>query len=202
MKLFGYVLLMSFSGSVLLSAKTNQSVQEFVIAPRTTLKKKMSSAALKEQIGQLTKRAFNQTTELVHGLGDLGCCLSGRQQQTTELNNKDIAACTFAVGTMQKDIASLQKKYSSIVEKLVENDKPFKKASKANLKKTNDVLGHAHQQLALCAKEVARVRAAFKKTEGVSAAVLQKQAQRLHQQHIVLSGLLGAMAIDDCLKTT
>ena len=188
-----FLLLVGIVWSALTHAKTNQPTQEFVITPKVAQQKKMSAGAFKEQLGKVTKQAFDQTTVLVHGLGDLGCRLSGI---------KSSVDCIFVVGTMQKDLASLQKKYSSIVEKLVENDKPFKKASKVNLKHANDVLAHAHQQLALCAQKVAQMRTELNKKETVSVSLLQKHAQRLQEQHALLSGLLRAMAADECLKTT
>ena len=190
-----FLLLVGIIWSALTHAKTNQPTQEFVITPKVAQQKKMSAGAFKEQLGKVTKQAFDQTTTLVHGLGALGCSLASQHQ------NKYVTQCIFAMGTMQKDIASLQKKYSSIVEKLVENDKPFKKATKANLKITNDTLEHAHQQLALCAQKVTQMRAALNKKETATAVMLQKQVTVLHEQHVVLNGLLKKMVSDECLKT-
>jgi len=113
--------------------------QDFIIKPVTT--KKLSVNALKENIGQATKTLFQTTTLMNKNLGSLHIDIAQAQTTFTSTKNDKLVPAvleqatkiTKTFGMLQIEVASLQNKFSDIIEKLVENQAPFKKASRTDL---------------------------------------------------------------------
>ena len=96
------------------------------IVPAEKADKRASKNALKEEVGEHMKGTLQQCATLARDLGNL-----------------------------QVELASVQQQLFEKVEALIDNAKPFKKATRAELQSSSKVLSHAKEQLAA---QVAQVR--------------------------------------------
>lgn len=222
---------LSITGICSLYAKDTK-VSEFVITPVAATKKNMSLNTLKEHIGKTTKQAFECTTEVGKYSGQALSALSRLQVAVVDNGSHDqaclkemlsaSAAYNRALGNMQQKLAQLQQKCSLIVEKLIDNHVPFKKASKKILENTLALLTTTHQQLNACSRSLQKVNSDLKKTEfsmstnlsgskpcakviKADAAVVVKAVQGatkvLQDKESILQQILTSFNADECLKT-
>jgi len=112
--------------------------KDFIVA-QPEKKTNLSKNKLKEKIGTCLKDALDETTSLVD------CC-------GTILQSDALSAQT--IGEMLTEIASMQQRYTSSVEKLIDNRRPFKTATRDKLDSTHttlsDVVGKLSSQRSAC----------------------------------------------------
>lgn len=154
---------------------------DFVLA-KAPAKKKYSVNQLKELIGQETKELFSQTTKLGKTLASVHEQIA--QLEKKSLQAKKIEASVFQQaasihglsGKLNKELAFTQDHCSSLIESLVDDQPPFKKASKQDLTEALDALGsirvsleqtvHACQTWCSSAQQGANNSVAMQKTIG------------------------------------
>jgi len=180
-----------------------KEANEFIIAPTPAKKKKMSSNDLKEEIGQKTKQMFDQSTQFSTQLGKVQCTLSTVQQEAAKADKPEatkkalLASATInqSLGVISQEIASIQKICSSVVEKLIDNHKPFKKASKIELEQTLEQITTAHQTIQASSTRVSHVHSTCK-----SVVHIDKLARVLGDEEKKLKTMRTALNNDACLK--
>ncbi len=114
---------------LLLCACSLQAQESPFVVQDKPVEKKSSKNALKEDVGE-------------HMKGTLQKC----------------ASLTRELGELQIQLAQVQQQLFTKVEELLDNRKPFKKASRTQLATTSRVLAHAEQQLGAQLKEVKQLR--------------------------------------------
>jgi hypothetical protein len=200
MKIKLFILLAFCSGQLL--ATDSKDANEFVIEAKPVKKKKMSSNELKEEIGQKTKQVFEHSTQLSEQLGKVQCSLSKVQQEAAKKADKpettknillSSATVNQALGVINQEIASVQKMCSSVVEKLIDNHKPFKKASKTDLEQTLEQITSAQQTIQTSASSVREISTK-------TASDISKLASVLGEEEKKLKTMRTALNNDACLK--
>jgi chromosome segregation ATPase len=203
---------MLVSGLMLVScAYAQQPVDEFVI-PKQEHRKKLSCDTLKEKIGDTTKELFDSTTLLGHTIGDIELALSRTQcacvtkQQCTHEHLKKIvrvcAACNQSCGAIHKELATLQKRCSTIGEKLMDNERPFKHASRSVLETSLSLLSTLHQRLQQGIEKLRGALSHMTLSERDVHEVVDSVAKELQSQERMMHGASSALCSDQCLKNT
>jgi hypothetical protein len=203
---------MLVSGLTLIScAYAQQPVDEFVI-PKQEHRKKLSCDTLKEKIGDTTKELFDSTTLLGHTMGDIELALSRTQctcitkQACTHEHLKKVvsacAACNQSCGKIHKELALLQKRCSTIGEKLMDNERPFKHASRANLETSLSLLSMIHQRLQQGIEKLRGALSHMTLSERKVHEAVNSVAQELQLQERMMQGASSALCSDQCLKNT
>lgn len=131
----------------------SQEASNFIVQSQATKTIKHSSNALKEMIGESARDVFKHSIKLAKQLG---------QAHVTLASTKNIDGLHRELGAWQVELASLQSHCSTIVEKLIENKKPFKKASKQELQDGYDAM---HQAVLTLQQLEARFKAEHKKID-------------------------------------
>lgn len=171
------------------------AASEFILKPSKEKKKKLSASELKEEIGFRTKDLFSCATTIEQKIGNLQCAYAQRQetllQQPLDTKASQLigqqANNIKILGLMTKDLSLLHTKCSAIVEKLIDNQRPFKKASKGVLEKTHETLIASKQKL----DQSIRV------LSGASSTVV---GQVLEDQKKILHAVYESLCLDECLK--
>lgn len=179
----------------------SQQPNEFIVKP-IIKKKKMSANDLKEEIGEKIKHMFDNTSQLIKHLGSLHCTLATYQKKPCDGSMaqkvlQESALVNESTGTLQQELSVLQTKCSSIAQKLIENSKPFKKASKNILEKSLHVLTQIQEQLSSSATCIARLSTAKKNNACVQ---IQSMAKSLQQEIKQIQQARTALNTDECLK--
>ena len=140
------------------SASVWAVAQEFVIKkeePASHLAG-MSKNALKEHLGQLTRRVFGQTTALDSTLGAVQqrlarLCVTVREEIKNSNDTQNSLALSAklhgAIGTLLIEKSTVQNKLSAVVENLIENQVPFKSASRKDLRASVTVVEDLNKNL-------------------------------------------------------
>lgn len=121
---------------------------------------KMSCNALKEHIGSSAKKSLDNAIELGQQLGMLHVSFSlmsdDVQKREKDLSKKlEISSGLHRhAGQLQQHVAQVQKKLSSTLEKLIDDQKPFKKAEKNDLRSTYALLECVNKELVLYRDQV------------------------------------------------
>ena len=122
------------------------AAEDFVLK-NTQPQKKYSTAKLKELIGQETKELFNQTTTMGVTLANIHEKVAYLQKTTltsktapTKILEKT-ATLHGLCGKINKELAFVQQHCSSLIESLVDDCPPFKKATKNDLNEALTSLG-------------------------------------------------------------
>lgn len=100
------------------------------IVPEQAVDKHASKNSLKEEVGQHMKGTLQKCATLARELGQL-----------------------------QAELAQVQQQLFEKVEELIDNRKPFKKATRTELQGSTNVLAHAEKQLSEQLKSVKQLRA-------------------------------------------
>lgn len=128
------------------------STDDFVIT-NTQAKKKYSTSQLKELIGQETKNLFNQTTKMGVTLADVHEHVAQLQKITlvTKTSATSVLESTSTIHSLcsklNKELAFVQQHCSSLIESLVDDCPPFKKATKNDLNEALISLGDAKKTM-------------------------------------------------------
>lgn len=132
------------------SAKSVAS-EEFIVKKEiqaSTQVRSMSKNRLKEEIGNITRRAFNSATNLGKSVGNVKIGLvdkvSGFYQAesgkiASEVNKND--------GILQVELSGIQNCFSNVISNLVENRGFFKKASRGELREFLSLMDEAVSNL-------------------------------------------------------
>lgn len=110
----------------------NDQAATFLIPEQKPEQTSASRRSLKESIGEQMKKTLDQC-----------------------------AAVNESIGTLQIELASIQKKVFSNVELLIDNQPPYKKATKQELAKTLAMLKKVSQQLQAHARTTSQLRVAM-----------------------------------------
>jgi len=184
---------------------------EFIVQQAPVHKKKLSLNALKEQVGDVSKNLFEATTLFEQRAGDVQCSLATMQggygsKDVVPTDYKNLiqasALCNAKFGTMQKDLALLQRKCSSIIEKLIDDAVPFKKVSKKVLEKTSECLVQTREHVNQSVAALQQLDNELKKHAGAGdeAAFLHKLSDRLQKHVQVIKQVCAQLAADECLQ--
>jgi len=174
--------------------------QEFVIQPKEQAKKtkKLSVNELKERIGTTAKEAFDTSTTVLSQLGDCQINLAS----SLEKNKKAPVSSTSinqSSGELLKKIATIQMTFSQALEKLINNQKPFKKAGRADLEHALTTITQASVDMTSVAQQLHTIATDLQK-ESTIALALEKTKKSLEQQKVTLSAIDRRLATDSCLK--
>jgi hypothetical protein len=182
--------------------------EEFVVA-QPAHQKKLSHNALKEKIGSTTQSLFDSTTLFTQTVGEVEIALS--QAQSLPLDTHDAfkkivracAECNRACGEIHKKLALIQQKCSSIGGKLLDNEKPFKHASKSMLESTLHVISTTQQRLQRSIDNLHDMlpKLTMKHDNKLQESV-QQIAQELQAQERMIRGASTDFTTDECLKNT
>ncbi len=116
------------------SLKTNL----FIVKPEEKKVSKHSPNALKELIGESFRDAFKHSIALGKELGQFHVAIAAK---------KEAGKLHQELGVWQIELAALQQHCSEVLEKLIENQKPFKKASKQELLDAHKNIQDAQERL-------------------------------------------------------
>jgi hypothetical protein len=194
----------------LLSAVGSQD--EFIL-PKPEHNKKLSHTTLKEKIGTTTQELFDSTTLFEQTIGDVEIALSQVQCQCVHGEEKayDVlkkvievcAECNRACGELHKKLALIQQKCSALGGKLIDDENPFKHASKSMLESTLNILSTTHQRLqhGVGSLHVILPKLTANSDDRVQASI-QCVAKELQAQEHMMHGASSAFATDHCLKNS
>lgn len=185
---------------------------EFVLAPAPIETKNMGCNALKEQIGKTTKEVFDGTTLAGTYVGKSHCALSSLQKNMADGAHDQAAlkqmlqasaGYTSVLGTIQQKLSQHQQKCALIIEKLIDNQAPFKKASKKMLSDSLAILHQGKQRVSTCSKTLLTINADMKKSAIKSLPLIEKiqdATKKLQDQVALLEGTVTLLTTDECLK--
>lgn len=183
---------------------------EFIIQKKSH-EKKLSANALKEQIGQTTKKTFQCANAIIHQTGKMQCTLATLHQSSLDANDKKSDANNLAqvnvhswrvFGLMQQKLSLIQNKCSSVVEKLIDNEEPFKKISKKSLEQASRLLANSHQSIQDISSAVIALHADLEKACACqpSSIVPVKNVTKKLEAHVhTLDTMYNALHADACL---
>jgi hypothetical protein len=177
---------------------------EFVLSAPTADSKKRSRNELKEEIGQKIKQASQAATQMLQQLGKLQqdwgkqSVAALKSPSSLQQRLQESGALHTACGSMCLEVAALQRTYTAAVEKLIENQKPFKKAGRGDLTKTLAILTSMQQQLQSSARAISCLQTSVATVGGDRVAVV---AKRLEQEQTKVHALVVSGQQDGCLKT-
>lgn len=213
MKIKKIVSVVAFFLTLVMNVYSADAPQEFVIKKEEPSKELsgMSKNALKERLGDFTRRAFKQTTSL-------GCTIGAVQQRLARLcvsvrdqikSKKDVHASLEissklhgAIGTLLIENATLQNKLSAVVENLIENQGPFKSASRTSLRESVMVIERLHKNLAGRVQNVKKIHEEMQKD--IDAAGHKMLAERLgkavNNDVCLFKEVRTQFSTDGCLK--
>lgn len=149
---------------------------EFIIKSDDVRKtKKMSKNELKENIGQATKDAFNVSSVLGSSLGQLqqtvaslqtcACTKSSASVKNFQEFLQALGHLSLESGRMQVTLANIQQHFSQVVERLVDNKAPFKKAKPGDLNEALSVVQKIYNQLNVEISSCKKIASTIKDSE-------------------------------------
>ena len=111
-----------------------QDSEQFIIKKNNRVKS-MSKNQLKEEIGNITRQAFNSTTKLGKIVGNVKINLSQKHFDFYQVENGKIASeVDRNDGMLHVRLSEIQVCFSDVISNLVENRCFFKKASRGDLR--------------------------------------------------------------------
>jgi DNA repair exonuclease SbcCD ATPase subunit len=176
---------------------------EFVLSALAADTKKRSRNELKEEIGQKIKQASQAATQLLQQLGklqqDWGKQLVVATKAPSNLQQRlqESGALHTACGAICLEVAALQRTYTAAIEKLIENQKPFKKAGRGDLSKTLAILTNTCQQLQSSARAITYLQTSVVTVDSGRVVAV---AKRLEQEQVKVHALVVSGQQDGCLK--
>lgn len=179
--------LMGFSWYLQVHANEN-SHSEFIITP--TKKKKRSSDELKEEIGCKIQELLEQSTALTLQMGRMQCLVASTASTSSLLHD--------ALGQILQGVSNVQKKCFNAVKKLIDSQKPFKKASKSTLEKTVTALVSVQNGYESATDLLKKLNNTIKKNSDPTS--LDKAAESLKKQQKRLQANEISFNQDECLK--
>lgn len=112
---------------------------EFIVTKKTGVSKRKSSRALKETIGEQLGDMNNTLVDMVNVFGHL----QYRMPMLTSTQTADAClTCFKSHARVTITISELQKHITSLLEKLINNQRPFKKTVKKKLHADHVLLAH------------------------------------------------------------
>lgn len=170
--------LVLYVGSIHLLA----SDQTFIVKQEDKKLTKHSANTLKEMLGEMTRDLFKQTISLHKQLGLFHVALDQK---------KDTGSLHKILGSWQVEVAQLQNHCSDILEKLIDNQKPFKKATKQELQAAYTSMQESMTVMTGLVAKVQQHRAAIGEAALVTTSVQQyveqtQQVQKTFNTHTCL----------------
>lgn len=174
---------MSFFGAIILLPVCGFAGESFILPKQTTKHKKLSKNEVKEALGQEIRDAFTVATTLVKqaGLCQVAACdvedaVHTRDAVAFEQLYKPVGSLHKNLGALHVEIAAVQQRFTILIERLIDNQKPFKKASRDTLNAALDVVRDVHHTLKKQEGAVSllgkRLAAAAKKDGGLGCATI------------------------------
>ena len=182
-KLFVFIVMVACST---IYAATDESF----IVKQSEKKITVSKNKLKEKIASSLKDALDATSNLV---GTCGTLLQAGAKYASEKESSHVEL----VGSMLSEISSLQKRCTLSVERLIDNKRPFKVATRGQLASTNDVLLDAIKKLSVQEKECSRFVHENKSKKNAFTTQVKNHCQAWHSE---LSLINSRLACNDCLR--
>ncbi len=147
--------LITFVGSMdfAQSSKNEVGKAEFIIKKDiqdTAQIRSMSKDRLKEEIGNVTRRAFDSSTSLGKIVGKVKIGLADKVPGFYQTNSGKIASeVDKNDGILQVELSNIQSCFSNVISNLVENRGFFKKASRGDLREFLGLMEHMVSNLNL-----------------------------------------------------
>ena len=190
-----------------------ESEKSFVLSNAQTKKiKGMSKDALKERLGESTRDAFHNTTELSKGVGSLQMMFARKKKLEEDSEEKAVFDASLLqaslkvhekVGSFQVELATLQKRFSHIIENLVDNQAPFKKAGKGSLQGAYKVMMQVDQDLKKQVDGCSNLVKQMKQEKASSRlSVMKRIDQSCESYNSFLKQLHVTLDRHECLKKT
>ncbi len=170
--------------------------KQFVITKNSDTKR-VSTNTLKERIGEETRRAFESTTLLTRQCGLLHESLADVQLAVATPQNQknNIALAHKSAGGFLQQVARLQSRFVKIIEQLLDNARPFKRAARNDL-----------TQALLCMQSAASTLSSqLQQLEQCNTCYGKKEVNKLHIEQttkMLSSHLERARSLQDELEKT
>lgn len=164
--------------------------EEFVVTQKNNvISPKSSRNKLKEEIGSVAKDAFHSTRSLIGSIGKMTLSASDLIESSKLKFNYFDTSLQKKIGLLQVSISAIQKKISLSLERLLDNQAPFKKASRKELFESHSIMNNVLTSLNQSKIKLKSVRfqfaqsmrlPAFKKniTQEQKDIILKKQIER------------------------
>ncbi len=179
----------------------------FVIQPSENKSKHYSRNELKESIGQATKDAIHAVTQAEKRIGSVQTVIAGKYLGDALYNkNNNVLLSELLleqknIGQVQIELANIMQKFSWIIEKLVEDQRPFKRASRGDLQETLRVLESGHVLVKSQIVDLTRLEELVKNNTTQQNKLAQVSS--VIQKHVgACRSLLVTMNNTKCLKNT
>ncbi len=164
---------------------------------------RLSKQALKEKIGETTRDLFHQTINLTSHLGRIQVGLSSSKSFVEKGEKKDNLkkhewkqVVHKNMGVVQVRLSSLQRRFSQVLEKLLENAKPFKKADRGDLKNSYSLVQSIEKDLQNQMKSYQQFLVKVQKTDS-DGKVMQQKAEKFAQS---MQKIIEQVNKDECFK--
>ena len=178
---------------------------------------KKSRGSLKESLGEEVRDAVHTTIKLMDIVGDLQMMLSRREldsmrgmiaskkENEQELFFSCYSGMHLCVGEVCKSIASLQRLFSSMLEKLLDNKAPFKRATMPALKSVVHLVRDSHYQLNSQVRALKGIIHLMKKNETQKGAAegneaIKQNKQMLDEQKDTIKKICANLEQDKLIK--
>lgn len=159
---------------------------------------KCSKNELKSSLGDVTKHAFDTTTHLAQILGNLQIELAGVPAEVQKM-----VPLYKEFGLVQVILAKVQERFSQLAEKLVENKKPFKKASRQHLEEALATMQAVDGGLGKQERELRGLSGRLKPLAGSDVLMMLREVKKImttDQKEI--QGFYDRLNCSECLKNS
>jgi hypothetical protein len=126
---------------------TLAAADQFILPQQTHKQRRLSKNELKEAVGQGIRDVFTVLTALGKQAGL--CQVAAREAeeaihyndaQSFKVMYRTVGSLQKSLGTLHVEVAELQQTFSHLIKRLIDNQKPFKKASRDTLNAAFHVL--------------------------------------------------------------
>ncbi len=182
------IIFVLFLSAGLLHGAAHDAQEDFIVQSKPQVQKKLSRSKLKEELGQVAKELFSETTALVKRLGTYLQLLAEAKAPTpksTKLVPMVPATGLHVLGAMHHHVAYLQTTCGQLAESLLDDEPHLGKASKVALTSSLQTMRDALSTAKKCHLNVAPADKATATLEGHAAA---------------LCGVVDRMKSDACLR--
>ena len=171
----------------------------------------MSKNALKEHLGQLTRRVFGQTTALDSTLGAVQqrlarLCVTVREEIKNSNDTQNSLALSAklhgSIGTLLIEKSTVQNKLSAVVENLIENQAPFKSASRKDLRASVTVVEDLNKNLVDRVATLEKIQEDMQKDLDAAGykMLIERLGKAINNNVCLLKDVRTQFSSDGCLK--
>jgi len=164
----------------------------------------MSKNRLKEEIGNVTRRAFNSSTSLGKSVGNVKIGLADKVSGFYQADSGKIASeVDKNDGILQVELSDIQSCFSNVISNLVENRGFFKKASRGDLRDFLSLMDEMVSNLNLQVASFNDLKGLIVKKDaktGIEPNIFDKIKQQFCSSAVELKKLQEKIKTSKCLK--